>query len=96
MNQNMDKEYFYAGMSVIYFDFLLVILLLFKNGAIEPLVAGFVGSMLGLGAAIVGFYWGSSRGSKEKTALLEAKPSAPKEPDTNGISNENQNLEGEK
>jgi hypothetical protein len=75
-----DKILVTAGLTVILLDFLLIASIIHLHVQLDPTAATLIGGFNTLAGTVVGYYWGSSKGSSEtsQTPVTEPLPS----PDT--------------
>jgi hypothetical protein len=57
--------------------FFLTLIFLIVSGKYESTLQLVVGSLIAAFGTVVGYYYGSSKGSADKNDLLQAKPDAP-------------------
>lgn len=61
-----------AGVGLVLLSFGLVFYIVAAGVDLNPFAAGLVGSVMTISANIIGYYWGSSKGSADKTAMMRA------------------------
>lgn len=65
-----DKILITAGLGVILLDFILIASIIHLHVTLDSTAATLIGGFNTLAGTVAGYYWGSSKGSSDKTQIL--------------------------